>query len=154
MPRLDRLPQISRNSLLTFPAQVNDTAPFVRPGKPLAGCRLAIVTTAGLHVRGDRTFTPGDQTYRVIPSNTPTADIVQSHTSIGFDRVAIMRDINISFPIDRLRELVTRGGLGGLTSSRYSVMGAQRHAARLGSENRPQGGRRPTAEGGGAARLP
>ena len=52
MPRLDRLPQISRNNLLTFPAQVNDTAPFVRPGKSLAGCRLAIVTTAGLHVRG------------------------------------------------------------------------------------------------------
>ena len=114
MPRLDRLPQISRNNLLTFPAQVNDTAPFVRPGKPLAGCRLAIVTTAGLHVRGDRPFTPGDQTYRVIPSDTPTADIVQSHTSIGFDRVAIMRDINISFPIDRLRELVARGELGGL----------------------------------------
>src|SRR5713101_2410865 len=83
MPRLDRLPQISRNNLLTFPAQVNETAPFVRPGKPLAGCRLAIVTTAGLHVRGDRPFTPGDQTYRVIPSDTPTADIVQSHTSIG-----------------------------------------------------------------------
>src|SRR5881296_3143818 len=71
MPRLDRLPQISRNNLLTFPAQVNDTVPFVRPGKPLAGCRLAIVTTAGLHVRGDRPFTPGDQTYRVIPCDTP-----------------------------------------------------------------------------------
>lgn len=28
MPRLDRLPQINRNNLLTFPARVNDTAPF------------------------------------------------------------------------------------------------------------------------------
>jgi len=64
MPRLDRLPQISRNNLLTFPAQVNDTAPFVRPGKPLAGCRLAIVTTAGLHVRGDRPFTPGEPRWK------------------------------------------------------------------------------------------
>ena len=31
MPRLDRLSQIARNNLLTFPAQVNETAPFVRP---------------------------------------------------------------------------------------------------------------------------
>jgi hypothetical protein len=60
MPRLDRLPQISRNNLPTFPAQVNEPAPFVHPPKLLAGCRLAIVTTAGLHVRGDRPFTPGD----------------------------------------------------------------------------------------------
>jgi D-proline reductase (dithiol) PrdB len=83
MPRLARLSQIARNNLLTFPAQVNETAPFVRPAKPLAACRLAIVTTAGLHRRGDRLFTPGDQTYRVIASNTPTVDIIQSHTSIG-----------------------------------------------------------------------
>jgi D-proline reductase (dithiol) PrdB len=60
MPRLDRLPQINRNNLLTFPAQVNDGAPFVAPTKPLAECRLAIVTTAGLHRRGDRLFGPGD----------------------------------------------------------------------------------------------
>src|SRR2546426_9336073 len=150
MPRLDRLPQISRNNLLTFPAHVNDTVPFVRPGKPLAGCRLAIVTTVGLHVRGDRPFSPGDQTYRVIPSDTPTADIVQSHTSIGFDRVAIMRDINISFPIERLRELVTRGELGGLAPHCYSFMGAQREAARLEAATGPAVGRPLPAGGVGA----
>src|SRR5207245_1151365 len=83
----------------TFPAQVNETAPFVRPAKPLAACRLAIVTTAGLHRRGDRPFAPGDQTYRVIASHTPTADIIQSHTSIGFDRVPTIPDVHISFPL-------------------------------------------------------
>jgi D-proline reductase (dithiol) PrdB len=147
MPRLDRLPQISRNNLLTFPAQVNDTAPFARPAKPLAACRLAIVTTAGVHVRGDRLFAPGDQTCRVIPSGTPTVDIVQSHTSIGFDRVAIMRDINISFPIDRLRELVARGELGGLGPSHYSFMGAQREVARIESQTGPEVARRLADEG-------
>src|SRR3989442_1683370 len=141
MPRLDRLPQISRNNLLTFPAQVNETAPFVRPGKPLAGCRLAIVTTAGLHVRGDRPFTPGDQTYRVIPSDTPSADILQSHTSIGFDRSPIMRDLNISFPIDRVRELAARGAIA-LAPNHYSFMGALRDAARLEKETGPDAARR------------
>src|SRR2546428_12642014 len=129
MPRLDRLPQISRNNLLTFPAQVNDTAPFVRPARPLAACRLAIVTTAGLHIRGDRPFTPGDQTYRVIPSGTRTADIVQSHTSIGIDRAPILRDLNISFPIDRLRALATRGELRRLAPHRHSFRRAAADAA-------------------------
>jgi D-proline reductase (dithiol) PrdB len=147
MPRLDRLPQISRNNLLTFPSQVNDTAPFVRPGKPLAACRLAIVTTAGVHLRGDRPFTPGDQTYRVIPSGASAVGIVQSHTSIGFDRVPTMRDINISFPIDRLRELVARGELGGLGPSFYSFLGAQREVARIETQSGPEVARRLTAEG-------
>ena len=31
MPRLDRLPEASRKTLLTFPAQVNDTTPFATP---------------------------------------------------------------------------------------------------------------------------
>jgi hypothetical protein len=28
MPRLDRLPEVSRKNLLMLPVQVNDTAPF------------------------------------------------------------------------------------------------------------------------------
>jgi D-proline reductase (dithiol) PrdB len=151
MPRLDRLPQANRNNLLAFPAQVNDTAPFARLPKPLSAARLAIVTTAGLHRRGDRLFGPGDQTYRVIPSDTPVAEIVQSHTSIGFDRAPIMRDLNISFPIERVRELVARGELGGLAPNCYSFMGALRDAARLAAETGPEVGRRLRAEGADAA---
>jgi D-proline reductase (dithiol) PrdB len=153
MPRLDRLPQANRSNLATFPAQVNDTAPFVVPGKPLGACRLALVTTAGLHRRGDRLFDPGDQGYRVIPTDTPAADIVQSHTSIGFDRTAIMRDLNVSFPIDRLRELVARGVLGGLAPSAISFMGALRNTDRVGRETGPEVGRRLRAEGADVALI-
>src|SRR5215204_4457323 len=109
MPRLDHLPEANRKGLLALAVQVNETAPFVRLAKPLAQCRVAIVTTAGMHRRSDTPFGPGDQGYRVIPSDTPDADIVQSHTSIGFDRVPTLRDVNISLPIDRLRELAARG---------------------------------------------
>jgi D-proline reductase (dithiol) PrdB len=153
MPRLDRLPQLSRNTLLTYPAQVNDDAPFTALSRPLAACRLALVTTAGLHRRGDRLFTAGDQTYRVIPSGTPTAAIVQSHTSIGFDRTATMRDLNISFPIDRVRELVERGVVGGLAPNCYSFMGALREARRLESETGPEVGRRLREDGADAVLI-
>ena len=83
----------------------------------------------------------------MIASHTPTVDIIQSHTSIGFDRVPTMRDVNISFPIDRLRELTARGELGGLGPSCYSFMGAQREVARIESETGPEVGRRLRDEG-------
>jgi D-proline reductase (dithiol) PrdB len=147
MPRLDRLPQLNRNNLLMLPVQVNDTAPFTRLATALPAARLAIVTTAGLHRRGDRPFGPGEQTYRVIPSDTPAADIVQSHTSLGFDRVPTMRDLNISFPVDRIRELIGRGELGGTGPHHYSFMGAQRDLKRIQEETGPEVGRRLRDEG-------
>jgi len=142
MPRLDRLPEASRKAVLGLPVQANETAPFVRPVRPVAACRLAMVTTAGLHRRGDRPFTPGEQGYRVIPSSTPPADIVQSHTSIGFDRTAILRDINVTFPIERLRELVGDRVIGGLAPNHYSFMGALRDVAKLEGESGPDVARR------------
>jgi D-proline reductase (dithiol) PrdB len=142
MPRLDRLPEANRHNLLNLPMQVNDGAPFVALAKPLAACRVAIVTTAGLHRRRDRPFGPAEQTYRVIPADTLPADIILSHTSIGFDRVPIMRDLNITYPIDRLRELVARGDLGGLAPNGYSFMGAQRELSRIEQETGPEVARR------------
>ena len=142
MPRLDRLPEASRTNLLNLPMQVNEGVPYARLARPLAAVRLAIVTTAGLHRRGDRPFGPGEQGYRVIPSDLASIEIVQSHTSLGFDRAPIMRDVNISFPIDRLRELVARGELGALAPNHYSFMGAQRDLAGIQAETGPEVGRR------------
>ena len=147
MPRLDRLPPLNRNNLLMLPVQVNDTTPFTRLPRPLAAGRLAIVTTAGLHRRDDRPFGPGEQGYRVIPADTPLAEIVQSHTSLGFDRVPQMLDPNISFPVDRLRELVARGELGGTAPHHYSFMGALRDLRRIQEETGPEVGRRLRDEG-------
>jgi D-proline reductase (dithiol) PrdB len=142
MPRLDRLPEANRKNLVALPVQVNDTVPFTKLAKPLGACRVAIVTTVGLHRRSDPPFGPGDQSYRVIPSDTPNADLVMSHTSIGFDRVPVMRDLNVSFPIDRLRELVARRELGALAPNSYSFMGAQRDLARIEKETGPEVGKR------------
>jgi D-proline reductase (dithiol) PrdB len=153
MPRLDRLSEASRKTLLTFPAQANETAPCTALTKPLAACRLALVTTAGLHRRGDRRFEPGDQSYRVIPSDTAVDERVQSHISIGFDRNAIMRDINVTFPIDRARELVARGALAALAPSNYSFMGALRDVARLERETGPEVARRLRDEGADVALI-
>jgi len=130
MPRLEHLPALARNTILTFPAQVNAETPWTPLRRPFSQARVALVTTAGLHLKGDAPFitdhkTP-DQSYRRLPSATPGAEIVQSHTSIGFDRTGIQRDLNVTYPVDRLRELQQRGAIGSLAESFYSFMGALR----------------------------
>ncbi len=83
----------------TFPATPWST------GRPLAKRRIAIVSTAGLQKRGDRPFALGASDYRVIPGDTPGAEIVMSHISTNFDRSGYQQDLNVVFPIDRLRSL-------------------------------------------------
>ena len=58
-----------------------------------------------------------------------------------------MRDLNVSFPIDRLRELVARGELGGLAPQHYSFMGAQRDSRASRARPVPRSGRRLRDEG-------
>lgn len=153
MPRLEDLSDVARQGVLNFPCFDHDDAPFVRSAKPLAQSRLALVTTAGLQVRGDRVFGTGDQTYRVIPTATPAADILQTHTSIGFDRTPFYRDMNVTFPLDRLRELVERGVIAGLTDDCYSFMGAQTNPKQIAEETGPQAARRLLAQGADVAFL-
>ena len=148
MPRLDRLTELQRKSSLAHPCLLNDLAPFTRLRRPLSHSRLALVTTAGIHLRGDTPFTGGDQSFRAIPANTPASDIVQSHASIGFDRTAFQRDINVVFPIDRVRELEARREVGSLSQTYFSFMGAQRPPYdRLLQETGPEVARRLQDEG-------
>ena len=97
--------------------------PFV-PGPPLNERRVAIITTSGLHARGDRPFDIGAADYRVIPGATPAADLIMSHVSVNFDRSGFQEDINVVFPIDRLRELKGEGVIGSISDFHYSFMGA------------------------------
>jgi D-proline reductase (dithiol) PrdB len=126
MPSLDRLPEAARKSMLELPVEVNETTPFAPLAKPLAQAKVAIVTTAGLHVHGDRPFVPADPTFRRIPSGVRGDDLLQTHNSIGFDRTGVMADVNVVFPIDRLREMTAEGKIGSLAPTFYSFMGAQR----------------------------
>ncbi len=141
MPHLKHLPDMKRNEMLTFPAQVNHDTPWTPPARPLREARLALVTSAGLHRRGDPPFVSNhhepDYSYRRLPADTPAAEILQSHASAGFDRSGIQRDLNTTYPVDRLRELLMRGAIGSLADSFYSFMGALRNVARLEQETAP-----------------
>lgn len=150
MPRLSQLSEVQRKMLLMFPCMEHDDTPWTPMRKPLSESRLALVTTAGLHVRGDRAFIhepDGDQSYRVIPRTTSPADILQSHISIGFDHTGIYKDINVTFPVDRLQELVNQGIIGSLSYDNYSFMGALRDVTKVIEQTGPEVARRMVDDG-------
>ncbi len=151
MPRLEILSAVQRRMLEFFPCLESDETPWTPLAKPLSDCTVALVTTAGLHLRDDKPFNRdhpgGESSYRVIPGNADPADIVQSHFSIGFDRTAIYRDINITFPIDRMRELCEQGVIGGLAPNYYSFMGALRDCTIVAEQTGPEVAQRLQAEG-------
>ncbi len=93
-------------------------------GPPLSTRRIAIITTAGLHRRQDRTFTLGMGEYRIIPDDTDMADLIMSHVSSNFDRTGFQQDFNVVFPIERLRELAAEGAIGSVAHYHYAFMGA------------------------------
>lgn len=94
------------------------------PAKPLAESKVAIISTAGLHRRDDSPFVPGAGDYRVIPDDADMDDLVMSHVSTNFDRTGFFQDVNTSFPVERLHELVDDGVVGSAASRHYSFMGA------------------------------
>ncbi len=147
MPRLDQLSEIQRQSALYFPCLENDTAPWALWTKELSQSKVALVSSAGLHLRGDRPFGSGDQTYRVIPSDSNPGDVIDSHASINWDRTGLYRDLNLAFPMDRMRELVDRKVIGSLAQDYYSFMGAQRDPRKIIGETGPQAAEAMHAEG-------
>ncbi len=100
------------------------STPWVSDGRPLAERRIAIVSTAGLQRRGDRPFAADAADYRVLPGDSTAADVVMSHVSQEYDRTGFQQDLNVVFPIDRLRELAAEGAIGSVADFHYSVMGA------------------------------
>ena len=127
MVRLADLPAWEREHLLDKVKDLSgfDDRPWVKP-PPLARCRIAIVTTAGLHRKGDRPFGPSASAtdYRIIPGATPAAELVMSHQSVNFDRSGFQEDHNVVFPIDRLRELARDSTIGAVAEYHYAFMGA------------------------------
>jgi D-proline reductase (dithiol) PrdB len=121
--RLSEMPEVEANHLRRIECPTYDDTPALA-GKPLGQRRVAIVSTAGLHKRGDRPFRPGDGSYRVIPAETRGNELVMSHISVNFDRTGFQQDLNTAFPIDGLRELAADGTVGSMAAVHYSFMGA------------------------------
>ena len=128
MARPEDIPQPTRDVVVNLPCPSYETTPFVS-GPPLSQRRIAIISSAALITRGDQPFPFGSGECRFIRADTPAGDLLISHVSINFDRSGWQRDINVVFPIDRLRDLAAMGEIGGVADTHYTVMGSTDPAA-------------------------
>ena len=124
MVRLSDLPDYEREHLLGKALQPMTPPYWVSPVKPIEAMRVALITTAGLHLRNAQGFGFTDASFRPIPSEMSSDALIMSHSSVNFDRAGFVEDVNLVFPIDRFRELVERNQIGSLANVHYSFMGA------------------------------
>ena len=92
--------------------------PWTPPRRPMAEATVAIVTTSGVHLRRDKPFNlSGDASFRVIPRAATAADLAITHQA--YDRTDALRDINLVFPLERLRELEAEGVIGRVADEHF-----------------------------------
>ena len=111
--------------------------PFVRPKKPLSECRLALVTTGGVHLPGAPRFDiddpAGDCSYREIPADA--TNLTWTH---AYHRPDAGTDLDAVFPMWTLRALAEEGVVGGLNRRHFSFMGAIHDPTPLVEETAPE----------------
>ena len=130
MVRMADLPATKREMMQTYEPALYDTHPEVR-GPALSERTVALISTAGLIMRGDRPVTPRDTRYRVIPHDADANDILMSHVSVNFDRTGFQRDLNVVLPKDRLKELAEAGDIGAAADAHLLEASARKLAGVL-----------------------
>ncbi len=122
---LDETLKIIKKHYPPFEYTVFNNTPITPLTKPLNECKLALITTGGLHLKTNTPFDTkhkeGDCSYRILPSDISHEDIMISHDSYKHD--AVNADLNTVFPIDRMREYTKDGKIGSLSEEHYSFMG-------------------------------
>lgn len=107
--------------------------PLAKLSKPLSESQLTFISTAGVQPRGTMPFDTvhpvGDYSFRRVPSDSRVNDL-EIH-QIKYPTIGANRDLNVIFPIERLRELADEGFIGGLTENFYSFIGYNMDAERL-----------------------
>jgi D-proline reductase (dithiol) PrdB len=110
--------------------------PYTPHRRALAETTIALVTTAGIHARGQPAFDPeGEKEFRVIPGDVATAELMISHPY--YDHADADRDVNCVFPLDRLRELAAEGLIGGVNDFHIGFMGTSPRLREMYEETAP-----------------
>lgn len=77
--------------------------------KPLDQCKVALVSTAGVHLKSDEPFDvdnpAGDPSFRIIPADVSEQELTVTH--IYFDTKFAKTDPTIVFPLQQLKEAAT-----------------------------------------------
>jgi D-proline reductase (dithiol) PrdB len=142
MARLEDLKLTHRLFIETYPFRTVDWIPGARLAKPLSQSKLALISSAGMHLPGqppfDLAFRGGDFSFRELPNTIDVRRLKIAQRSSDFDQTGAKEDANLVFPLDRFRELVEWGDIGGLNHRHFSFMGSISAPARLISDSAPR----------------
>ncbi len=102
-----------------------DDVPFTPLRKPLTDCRVALVSTSDVAIRGDESAEDPTHAFLVgstysVPSDTPVERLYsrQEH----YDKYAThLDDVNSYFPITRLHEFAKEGRIGSVAPRCHAV---------------------------------
>lgn len=93
--------------------------------KPLTDCTVALVTTAGVHLKTDRPFDvdnpAGDPPYRLIPAEAQEDELTVTH--IYYNTKFTKADPTTVFPLPQLRELAGKGGIRAVADVNIGLNG-------------------------------
>jgi D-proline reductase (dithiol) PrdB len=96
--------------------------PYTPRSRELNQSAFALVTTAGVHLRDQEPFNvDGDNSWRLIPGDVQADQLMVTHEH--YDHRDADEDINVVFPINRLRELAEEGIIGGVSDKHLGFMG-------------------------------
>jgi len=96
--------------------------PYTPRFRELKESTFALVTTAGVHLRDQEPFNPeDDNSWRLIPGDVEASQLMVTHEH--YDHRDADEDINVVFPIDRLRELAAEGIIAGVGDKHLGFMG-------------------------------
>lgn len=120
-----RFPTLLKNWARFHRSVTNPDTPWTPLIKKLKDSRIALVTTAGVHLRSQSPYDmedkEGDPTFREIPAGTRADDLMVTHNY--YDHRDADQDINVVFPIERLKELESEKMIGGIAPRHFSFMG-------------------------------
>lgn len=125
MARWEDLPKYERDYLAGMRLPEFDDTPWTQAA-PVPESRVALMTTAGIERRDDKPYPWFSGEFRLIPTDVDPSELVMSHLSPNFDRTGFQQDINVVFPIARMRELEAEGFVGSVAKFHYAFMGGSR----------------------------
>ncbi len=98
--------------------------------RPLRSARIGLIGSGGVYRRGQIAFhTKDDTSIRIIDVDTPTDELRVAH--FAYDQTDARSDPNCVFPLERLRELVEQGVVGGVSPLHFGFMGGVYSTRRL-----------------------
>lgn len=118
-------------------AREPDPPPFTPLARALDDCRVALVASGGIYVKGQVAFHfKDDSSYRVIPRSVDYRDLRVTH--FAYDLTDARADPNVVFPLQTLLDLEREGRIGEVGPRAYTFMGGIYSTRRVRHELAPE----------------